>query len=262
MEERQTTQSSQSLNPILESVSADPIIVGYDLSRYQYFLASPFFAGFDNFQDTKRKLFLEEFKQMPPNIRLFLTSVETASAIFSTGKDSNLEEYQIYQVAELVRDLISGKLFIKDVPALLAQKINIDNPRAGEIANKIISQSFGSILEDVKRIQRSKFPEKIMQLQKEGKPEGLIRSEAPRLVPQKPVLPPPPWPLQQVQGRPFDSLRPSSGQVVQGRPEFKIPDLGQTVTKENGNDNRAKKSLEEELEKVASVIDLRSKSSE
>ena len=51
---------------------------------------------------------------------------------------------------------------------------------------------------------------------------------------------------------------------VQSRPEFKIPDLGQTVTPEKAkefkeaNKNTPNKNLEEELEKIANVIDLRS----
>jgi len=45
------------------------------------------------------------------------------------------------------------------------------------------------------------------------------------------------------------------------RPQFKIPNLGQAITKDNGGvtNQDAQKSLEQELEKVANVIDLRNK---
>lgn len=333
-----------------------PIMQGYRLTRYQYFIASPFYAGFDNFQDTKRKVFLDEFRQMSPNLKSFLTSIETAEAIFKTGQENNLEEAQIYQTAELVRELVGGKIFIQEMPATLAQKVNIDSTKASDIVNKIISKSFNSIVEDLKRIQRTKFSDKIQELQKQARPENLTQPSAKpvtgpppmtpaqkinqpqfpqqpqaksQLPPMRPPTPPPsvnpkpsmpplnpqinsqprpntippiarppqsqprpqipplstPKPFQEAKKPelpkppssfstqnkdkpPMADIRPPEKPLQQNRPAFKIPDLGQSFSSgqkppepqpSGGDKSEAQKSLEAELEKVASVIDLRNK---
>jgi hypothetical protein len=234
-----------------------------DNNLYRYFIASPYLAGIDDLKDLKRSFFIDEFNKLSTNLKNFLTADATAQTIFTTGESMGLKNGQISQVSEIIRDLILGKVFIKDFPTLISSKLGIDDTKAGEMANKLISKSFGPIIEDVKRIQRSKFPEKIMQLQKEGRPAGLNQpsSMKPENSPRQPQTPPRPQP-------PMTDIRPNPAPTPQPqqRPEFKIPDLRpfdnaqgrQPLTKEDGN--KAQKSLEEELEKVASVIDLRDKS--
>lgn len=272
MENSQTTQSNTSQGADYFGSSATPMVTGYDLTRYQYFLSSPFFAGFDDFQNPKRKLFLEEFRQMSSNLRTFLTSVETAKVIFTTSQENNLEEGQIYQTAELFRDLVSGKIFIKDLSVTLAQKINIDNSKASTLINKVVSKSFGPIIEDVKRIQRSKFPDKISQIQKESQPAGLTQPTA-RPLPPRPEagLPKPPEvqlpkPEVQPQGpqamRPPEVRLPPTPQPAKPKLEFKVPDLSGIRIPPSSPSGQAGESLEKELEKVASIIDLRNKPKE
>ncbi|MDO8496591.1 MAG: hypothetical protein Q7S43_04070 [bacterium] len=230
-------------------------------SIYHYFVASPMFAGFGDLNSQERVYFLQDFSKTSLNLRNYLTSADTVELIFSVGKDSELDDSQISELGILIRELLTGKIFIKDFSIALSSRIGIDDIKAGGIANKIISQSFAPIIEDVKRIQRSKFPEKITQLQKEGRPAGLnqakpppleSRGEAPRLPAQ---LPKPP--MMDIRPNPAPTPQP------QQRPEFKIPDLAPKIevkpqSKEGGN--QVQKSLEDELEKVANIIDLRNKS--
>ncbi len=222
---------------------------GGQVTIYQYFLASPYFAGFGNFENIERKMFLSTFDQLSMPLRDFLSSDETVYKITALSQNYNLEDDQVAELASTIRELVVGKVFIKDFPTLISSKLGIDNTKAEEMANKLISKSFGPIIEDVKRIQRSKFPEKIQQLQKEGRPEGLTRGEAPRL----PAQPPKP-PMTDIRPGPAPTPQP------QQRPEFKIPDLAPKIEVKPQSSTGAQKSLEEELEKVASVIDLRDKS--
>lgn len=201
-------------------------------SIYHYFVASPVFAGFGNLNSPERMLFLDNLSKVSPSLKNYLTSSDTTELIFSLGKEAGCDDSQISEIGILIRDLLTGKIFIKDFSITLASKLGIDDTRAGEIANKIISRSFGPIIEDVKRIQRSKFPEKIMQLQKEGRPEGLTQTRPPVQASSMP------GPQQSPQAPRLDTRPPAT--------EVKPLDSIQ-------------KSLEEELEKVASVIDLRGK---
>lgn len=92
--------------------------------------------------------------------------------------------------------------------------------------------------------------------------------------PQRPENRPPSVDSIQAKQSPRPEVKPQKTPEVQPRrPEFKIPDLGpsfaeasagkQPVTKENGSTkSAAEKSLETELEKVASIIDLRNRTKE
>ena len=221
-------------------------------SIFHYFTASPMYAGFGNLTSPERILFLDNFQKMSPTLRTYMTSSDTVELIFSTGKEYGLEDHQISELGILVRELLAGKIFIKDFSAIVSSRFGVDDVKAGEIVNKLISQSFSPIIEDIKRIQRSKFPEKIMQLQKEGRPKGLTRSEAPRL-PAQPLKPP----MTDIRPRPAPPQQPP--QQAQTKPEFNIPDLEPKIDVKPQLNTGVQKSLEEELEKVASVIDLRDK---
>lgn len=281
-----------------------------DKDLYQYFIASPYLAGFDDLKDVKRALFLDEFKKLSLNLKNFIISGETAKTIFTAAQDAGLEENKIYQTGEIIRELVLGKIFIKELPIILGAKLLLDENKASELTNKIISQSFGPILEDIKRIQRSKFPDKIAQIQKESQPTGITQPTA-RPIPPRPVATevgprnevrpqPQPPPIRSVESIQPPRLevppqKPEVGlqkqpevqlQKPAPRPQFKMPNLGpldlardkQPVVRESSpqataprpdletrtdfKSTDAQKSLEQELEKVAGVIDLRNKPKE
>ena len=253
---------------------------GGELSLYQFFIASPLFAEFTDFESPDRRIFLDQFGSLSLNLREFISSPDTATAMFSVGLSYDLEDHQISKIAGAVRELLLGKIFIKDFPITLSSKLGIDDIKEGEIANKIISKSFGPIIEDVKRIQRSKFPDKIMQMQKESRPEGLNQASAKPAPIKTEVEPPKPTEVQPqrptLQPPTPQQMRPSTQVPPQPqKPQFKIPDLGQSFSSppskldsvqpqgvNSGNGDKAQKSFEEELEKVAGVIDLRNKPKE
>jgi len=318
---------------------------GGELPLYQFFISSPLFAEFKDLGNSAHKIFLAQFINLAPALKDYLSSIETAMTILLTAENYELSESQTSKIAGTIRELILGKIFIKDFPITISSKLGIDDIKAGEIANKIISKSFGPIIEDLKRIQRAKFPDKIMELRKESQPQGLgpvkmpvpegIKDvplqkpstinrqqimanrqsltdnsqqattesdkaliQKPSFATQTPTVRPPPTsprpPLQQTRPpveniqtpKPGTNVRPQQSKQFENRPPlpfpgrenqilqsktkslepknlFRIPDLGQPISSEqkpaaNGDD--AKKSLEDELEKVAGVIDLRTRS--
>lgn len=318
------------------------------ITAYQYFIASPYFAGLSSANDDGVKAFANSYISLSQPLKDFIASEETATTITLVAIKYELEEKQISQLAQTLRELVLGSIFIKDLPNTLTTKLGVDEAKAQEIINKIVSESFGPIIEDVKRIQRSKFPDKIMQLQKEARPEGLnpkpqipegiknmplnrpspIQAQSQKQAPQQiqtspqpavqrppqsqsipplqsgsvrpPSVAPQPQPVQPTTPKPnlppqlpqpqpgsrtsesaFGAPRQSSEVSLPGKPPvqsqsqpqkpaFKIPDIGQSFSATIGNlskeitdkpapENQAKKSLEAELEKVSSVIDLRNK---
>jgi len=224
-------------------------------STYHYFMASPMYAGFGDLNSPERVGFLQNLSKTSSELKNFLTSADTVEIIFSIGKEYELEDGQISILSASIRELISGSIFVKDFPALLSSKFGIDDVRSSKIANGITSRLFGPIIEDLKRIQRSKFPEKIMELQKERKPIGL----APQTAPQpRPPFQMPPRPMPPVSSR-SSSIPPRPVQPLPWPRVEASPIKPEPMPARQLPNQEAQKSLEEELEKVANVIDLRSK---
>ena len=294
------------LNP-QQTVSG--IAGGGEVSLYQYFVSSPLFAGFVDLASNERKIFMSQYATLPSSLKTYLASTETSGTILATSLEFSLDDNQTSAMAESLRKLILGEIFIKDFPTTISSKLGIDDIKAGEIVNKIVSASFGPIIEDVKRIQRTSFPYKVMALQKEAQPPGLSpRPSVPEEIKGMPLTQPgarqdaqsvrpptmqpptqpkaepvanlpaqpnplPPTPTRPEPSRPPLQMSPPSNQPAQPAPEpklapkeqqFKMPDLGSidTIqqggqTNQPGSGQNPQKSLEEELEKVANVIDLR-----
>lgn len=272
--------------PQQNTIGISGVTGGGEIDIYRYMTASPYFAGFVAYNSPEMKIFINIFQNLPNSLREYLTSEETALSIYLTGQGYNLDDEQIFEFASSIRGLIIGNIFIKDFPVALSSKLGIDDIKAGEIANKIISQTFGPIIEDVKRIQRGKFPEKIMELQKESRPSGLNQppyKPTPQPIPSQQTPPPAPMPkpLQSSPVRPPLAMPPRPelksappptspqqqnvrppGQPsrsvsdikppIPAKPEFKIPDIGQSFSspKLNTFQNQDKISLGDDLPKL------------
>lgn len=191
-------QANTSTNADVKNVITD-IIGVVQLSEspdsiYHYFVASPMYAGFGDLSSPERTYFLQDVNQMSPTLKNYLTSTDTVETIFSLGKEFDLEDGQISDLGVLVREFLTGKIFIKDFPNSISSKFGIDDIKAGNIANRLISKSFAAIIEDVKRIQRNKFPDRIAQLQKDNQSQTLNQPTAKPAIPRQV-----PTPAQQIQ---------------------------------------------------------------
>ncbi len=181
-----------------------------DIDEAEYFLASPYFAGFGDFESPDRFSFIDSFADLPIALKSFLSSPKTAGSIYSMAFENDLGEIEASDIASLIRDVVVGNVFVKDFPLLLASKLGIDEARASTIANKIASELFAPIIESIKMIQKQKFSDKIRMMQLESapkideqtfiasqaKPLGQSRSAIPT-VPQTPPVKPPVVPLPQ-----------------------------------------------------------------
>ena len=186
-----------------------------DGSVFEYFAASPMYAGFGNLNGQERDKFINDLGQLSVELKNFFTAKETAESIFEIGRSNVLIDGQISRLAQLIRDLVLGNIFIKDFTSILTERLDIDEPTAFKLVNRITSELLKPVIEDIKRIQRNKFAERINR--------------------HKPIeaAPPTPKPVQ---------IKPPISQQSEGV------------------NNNTKKALEDQLQKIASVIDLRNKS--
>ena len=247
-----------------------------EITDYQYFLASPFFAELVDFDSPDTKVFIKSFCELSIPLRDFLSSPDIAAVIISLGDKYGLQEKQISILSKIIKDLVFGKIFIKDLPLNISANLGIDEIKASQLVNDLVSQSFGPILEDIKRIQRTKFPERINQMKSAPQPPPL--QARPVMPPQpirqaqgepsfsRPPLVMPPKPIQQVV--PQQAYRPQpesrTSEPLRGLPtesrqsEVSLP--GKPISPLPPPPQKpVNKPLEDELEKVASIIDLRNK---
>ena len=67
------------------------------------------------------------------------------------------------ELTRIVRDVLLGDLFIGDTSATISQKLNMDPQTAQQIRDKIVKELFAPAIEDIKKIQREKFPDRVAQ---------------------------------------------------------------------------------------------------
>lgn len=205
----------------------------------EYFIASPLFAGFDDLESENYSKFLGVFETLPPYTKIYISSPETAEVVYSLGVKFGLSDTEISAVASLVRDTIIGNVFIKDLPKVMSSSLKIDEAKSSQLTNELISQSFGPIIEDIKQIQRTKFPDRVTAMREEAKPPVPTPPAFKTPISPQPINKPPPI----GENRPPEERR------------FKVLNLDtQGIT-------GSQKSLDEELKKIANVIDLRNKNS-
>ena len=202
-----------------------------------YFMASPYFAGFADLDGSDYALFLTSFVDLPVSLKSFLSSPKTANAVYSLAIENILGETEASLIAALIREVAVGNVFVKDLPSLLASKLNIDPAKASTIANKIAADLFAPIIQDLKRIQQQKFGDKIRMLQLESKPkidtESFIKSQTPpsqgspplSTIQPKPFMPPPitPRPMPTMPPRPVVAPPPAGPRIAPRPPIPPIP---------------------------------------
>lgn len=187
---------------------------------------TPYTAGLFHLTDKSDLMhYASKFDLLPPAIKKILFDFSTAEFIEEkVGVKFNLDKTQKKEIAHLIREVLLGNIFIGDFTKCLQTNINIDGGRAKDIASMIVGNLFPPALESIKAAQRTKFPDRVTAMREEAK--------SPSPINKPPAI---------------------GGDHPTEEQQFKVLNLGpQEIT-------GSQKSLDEELEKVANVIDLRNK---
>ncbi len=126
-----------------------------DLNNYLDY--SPFYAGFDVEKDYIRKTFLDNYINLPQILRDFMVSEDTASKIYNLGSDNDLNKSQIIIMSAMLRYVLIGDIYIKDMPKLLISSISIGEQGANVIFESLVNQILSPVWDDIKKIQIAKF---------------------------------------------------------------------------------------------------------
>jgi len=131
----------------------------------QYFRASPYFAQLDQESGQFRVSYFEQLDTtLPKPLRTFLLAPETAEQIVQVATSFGLHENQMGALARIVRQIVTGHLFIKDLPAALIKNLVLEKEGATAITAEIIKTLFASVLDDIKRVQQERFADRLHEL--------------------------------------------------------------------------------------------------
>lgn len=95
------------------------------------------------------------------NILSILFSDETPQIMQGIGQNFRLNQNQSAYLSRIVREVLIADIFIGDIVAEIAKRLNIQTADAQSLANALLTQLFAPAIEDIKKIHREKFPDRI-----------------------------------------------------------------------------------------------------
>lgn len=126
---------------------------------------SPFEVLTENFgqSETTWDNFSYKISSTPLTIQDLILGVSAEEFILDITQQLNLQEYQSKNLALIVGEVILGDLFAGDMAQTISEKLGIDLQTAQQIRDKIVKELFAPAIEDIKKIQREKFPDRTKQ---------------------------------------------------------------------------------------------------
>lgn len=157
------------------------------ISYLQYLQFSPYFAHEDIEKKEDRLKFFKLLDNSPQKVRELLTSMGTAEKIMNTGKTFGLDEFDTEAVSLVVRKIATGEIFVGDGTDFIVNETELPRERAKSLVSLIVNEILAPALEDIKKIQAQKFPEKVTGISETSKPFVPTRP-VPSKLPEKPDL--------------------------------------------------------------------------
>lgn len=108
------------------------------------------------------ELYNQKIKSSPESIYLILTEFSTAEFIEEKlGLVFNLTNQQIAELTRIIRDVLLGDRYIGDLISNVSSGLALDREKSKQIVDKILFELFAPALDDIKKIQREKFADRI-----------------------------------------------------------------------------------------------------
>jgi len=126
--------------------------------------ATPF--SVDLFSPSGENFFEEYTKKIAPvsvPIKNILMDSSTTDFVENLGQAFILSLEQKNDVLRIIRDILLGDLSAGDMTVTIAKKLTISQQTAQQIRDKIVKELFAPAIEDIKKIQREKFPDRVGQ---------------------------------------------------------------------------------------------------
>lgn len=118
-----------------------------------YFILSPYFARGQDEDEQAKNAFLDAFIALPEPLQDFITAPGTADTLEGIGDMFNLSLSQTEIISFLVREVVLGRLPLKELPTSIAQQCSIEIPLAWQVANTIAAKLLMPIKDELAHAQ-------------------------------------------------------------------------------------------------------------
>jgi hypothetical protein len=130
------------------------------ITYHQYLQFSPYFAQQDIEKGEERAEFFKLFNSLPQTVKNLLTSMNTAEKIINGGGTFGLDEFDIEAVSLAIRKIATGEIFVGNGANFIANETELPPERAKSLFSLIVKEVLAPALEDIKKIQTTRFPER------------------------------------------------------------------------------------------------------
>lgn len=113
--------------------------------------------------DSAWSYFGSKYSKLTPPLLAILLDLPTMEFLAGIAEDFNLSLSQSRALSEIVGEIVLGDMFIGDTTKTVIEKLGIDTSTGQQIVSRILQELFAPAIEDIKKIQREKFPDRIKQ---------------------------------------------------------------------------------------------------
>lgn len=144
---------------------------------------SPYEVDFKELLSSEKtwNVFANKFIKLPFAVKDIIVSRTTADYLKILYSRIGLDQNQSADLSRIIRDVLLTDIFLGDFPTLISQKLNIETKTASQIVQRVVNELFAPAIEDIKKMQREKFEDRITQIR-----SGQIRQSP---TPQQPLIP-------------------------------------------------------------------------
>lgn len=107
--------------------------------------------------------FYTKIKLLPESVVAVLFDEDTSNLLEKMCLGFNLSPEQSASLSRLVRAVLIADFYIGDMPTEITKRLGVDQNTGREIANQIVSLLFADSIEDIKKVQAAKFPDRVAQ---------------------------------------------------------------------------------------------------
>lgn len=127
----------------------------------EYFEYTPFHAGALTEDAQSRERFYSTYEFLPEQVRELMVSLSVADHVRGIVEREGLRLAQGRAIARVIRDVLTGDLFIKEAAARLVQVANISELTAQRIMDDVVKNIFSLVVDEIRKTQREKFSDKL-----------------------------------------------------------------------------------------------------
>ncbi len=108
--------------------------------------------------ESEQEILYSRINILPTGVINILFGEDTPTILQGISSRNNLSQDQSANLSRTIRSILLADVFIGDLPIEISKQLGISIDVSKQIANDVASQLFQSELEDIKKVQNSKFP--------------------------------------------------------------------------------------------------------